>query len=99
MKTSKRYFIIHGTTSCPFCINAIGLLEEKNINYIFSPIAGQLLKEAKSRYDHETVPMIVERDLHNLNEQFIGGYTELRTYLNIEPDGKGGSCDLDGNCD
>ena len=98
---SKRYFIIHGTTSCPFCINAISLMEEKNISYIFSTLTSQrLIESTKERYEHKTVPMVVERDLYDLaHEHFVGGYTELRNYLNLNSDEKGGSCDLDGNCD
>ena len=79
---NKRYFIVHGRTSCPFCVKAIGLLETKNISYVFSPVSGHLLTETKNRWSHKTVPIVVERDLHNAKHQvLIGGFTELAFYL------------------
>ena len=96
---SKRYFIIHGRTSCPFCVKAVGLLESKNISYIFSPVEGGLLEEVKNRLAHATVPIVVERDLHRpAHENFIGGYTDLCAYLNPETI-EGETCDLDSNRD
>jgi len=79
---SSRYFIVHGRVSCPFCVKAIGLLETKNVGYIFSPVSGPLLTETKNRWHQQTVPIVVERDLHNAKHQvLIGGFTELELYL------------------
>ena len=95
----KRYFIIHGQTSCSFCVRAAGLLESKNISYIFSPLEGELLNEAKERWDHKTVPIVIERDLHHAeHERLIGGYDDLSVYLNPETP-EGAACDLDSNRD
>ena len=79
---SSRYFIVHGRASCPFCVKDIGLLETKNVGYIFSPVSGPLLAESKNRWHQQTVPIVVERDLHNASHQvLIGGFTELSSYL------------------
>ena len=94
-----RYFIVHGRVSCPYCVKAVSLLEEKNISYIFSPVAGELLKEVKKKWDYKTVPVVVERDLHYIeHENFIGGYEDLYSYLSPEAI-EGGSHDLDSNHD
>ncbi len=78
----RKYFIVHGTTTCPFCTRAVGLLESKNISYVFSLLNGSQLVETKQRWGYKTVPMIVERDTHDKNyESFIGGYDDLCSYL------------------
>ena len=97
---SGRYFIVHGRTSCPFCVRAVGLLESKNISYVFSPIDGELLQETKTKWSQQTVPIVIERDLHNDGHQtLIGGYTDLHAYLNDASGVEGGSCGLDSNSD
>jgi len=79
---NKRYFIVHGTETCPFCVRAVGLLESRNISYVFSPLSGNQLVETKQRLGFKTVPMIVERDIHDKDhETFIGGYSDLCSYL------------------
>ena len=79
---SKRYFIVHGRTSCPYCVSAVGLLESKNISYVFSPANDSVLSEVKQRWNHRTVPMVIERDLYDSgHESFIGGYDDLCAYL------------------
>ena len=97
-----KYFIVHGRTSCPFCVKAVGLLESKNMAYIFSPVDGEILTEVKRKWDHATVPIVVERDLHECEyESFIGGYTELNEYLteHINGEQEGGSRVLDSHSD
>jgi len=92
---SKRYFIVHGRTSCPYCVSAVGLLESKNISYVFSPADEGVLTEVKQKWNHRTVPMVIERDLYDNNyESFIGGYDALCAYLTLTTD-EGDSCGLD----
>jgi glutaredoxin len=96
---SKRYFIVHGRTSCPYCVSAVGLLESKNISYVFSPGDDSVLSEVKQRWDHKTVPMVIERDLYDNNhESFIGGYDDLCAYL-APPLSDGGTGGLDSSGD
>ena len=94
----KRYFIVHGRTSCPFCVRAVETLESQNIAYLFSPLQGDLLSEAKERWVHKTIPIILERDLYDSDhEMLVGGYDDLCAYLDQhfrEPT-EGDSCDLD----
>ena len=89
METNRKYFIVHGQAACPFCVQALGVLEDKNINYIFSPLGSELLSEVKQKWNHKTVPIVVERDLHNTEyERFIGGCDDLQTYLNHDRSGR-----------
>lgn len=100
MSTEKRYFIVHGRTSCPFCVRAVEELEVRNIAYLFSPLQGAILKEAKEKWAHPTVPIIVERDLYDYShEDLIGGYDDLCKYLQQNEKAKGTSCELDNNTD
>tara|TARA_R100000008_G_scaffold77432_1_gene57856 strand:- start:28 stop:330 length:303 start_codon:yes stop_codon:yes gene_type:complete len=100
MNTEKRYFIVHGRTSCPFCVRAVEVLETRNIAYIFSPLEGDVLNEAKQKWDHPTVPIVVERDLYDYgHEQVIGGYDDLCDYLREHENPEEAVCDLDNNTD
>ena len=93
----RKYFIVHGRQSCPFCVKAVGLLEERNINYIFSPMSGEYEDKVKEQYSWRTVPIVVERSGTNgANENLIGGFDDLSAYLSTEIT-DGGSCDLDSN--
>ena len=77
-----RYFIVHGRTSCPYCVNAVSLLEERNISYIFSQVAPDDRPALVEKYDWHTVPVVVERQLlDGTAENLIGGYDDLCTYL------------------
>ncbi len=100
MEIEKRYFIVHGMASCPYCVRAVEELEIRNIAYLFSPLHGEVLNEAKQKWNHKTVPIVVERDLYNhQHEQKIGGYDDLRDYLRENEKPEETVCDLDNNID
>ena len=67
--------------SCPYCVAAIRLLEEKNLRYNLISVDKQptLLNEYKSRHNWGTVPMVFE--IEDGHKRFIGGYTDLKEYL------------------
>ena len=80
-----RYFIVHGRTSCPYCVRAISLLEEKNINYIFSQVSDNMRATLVEAYDWPTVPVVVERQLLDGSaESLMGGFDDLCAYLTPE---------------
>ena len=71
-------FILFIKESCPFCIKAQNLLEERGLDFSvvnFEPDTTRVLQEIKSAYDWQTVPMVFERDREMI--RFIGGYTDL----------------------
>ena len=70
-------------TECPFCLRAKNLLIDKGIQFEYCSIdhSRKLLDYYKKVYKHDTVPMVIKINTENGNEQFIGGYTELKELL------------------
>ena len=75
-------FRIYTKKSCPYCHMAIQLLSEHQKDFECYALDTQpkLLNEIKSTYRWETVPLVVE--ITEGKEKFIGGYTDLKEYLN-----------------
>jgi|10_taG_2_1085330.scaffolds.fasta_scaffold38963_3 glutaredoxin len=95
-----RYFIVHGIVSCPYCVRAISLLEERNINYIFSQASGEMRTTLTEKYEWPTVPIVVERQLLDGSvESLIGGFDDLHTYLNPNNEEGDETHALDSNID
>lgn len=78
MKTYK----IFSKKSCPYCVAAIQLCEEKGVVYQRVSLDGNphLLTEVRKKYSWDTVPLILE--VGGGIEKFIGGYTDLVEYFN-----------------
>ncbi len=78
-----RYFEIYAWTECPFCIHAKELLVERGEQFMFCCLdqSDILLKHLKTKYNWETVPMIIERYTDKNEFKFIGGFTDLAKYL------------------
>ena len=75
-------YILFIKETCPFCVKAVNLLEEKGLSYKvvnFLPEQQQLLREIKEAYSCSTVPMIFERNGADIS--FIGGFTDLEKWL------------------
>jgi glutaredoxin 3 len=70
---------IYGKTNCVHCDNAKSLLDRMNVPYEYTlvetPEAKQMLFEAVSPHIR-TVPVVV------VDGVWIGGYTELYSYIN-----------------
>lgn len=56
------------------------LLLDKGVQFEYCSIdhSRKLLDYYKLVYKHDTVPMVVKLNTENENEEFIGGYTELK---------------------
>lgn len=63
--------------NCPYCMNAIKLLEDKNVNFaIFDEnLVGGLISEINEKYGHYTFPMIF------LDGNFLGGFDDLSKWF------------------
>ena len=64
---------IYTLSYCPFCVRAKRLLDDKGVSYeehVMDTLPTEL-REAKSRFSHDTVPLVV------IDGQFIGGSDEL----------------------
>ena len=79
---TNRKFKLYTTTTCPYCHAAVKLISENNMSYECHALDNkpELLQEVKSKHKWQTVPMVLE--VTGGQEKFIGGYTDLREYLN-----------------
>ena len=70
--------IIYTWNTCPFCINAKRLLDERNIEYIEKDVVKnkQYFREMiRKTGGKKTVPQIF------INDKYIGGFDKLQQYL------------------
>ncbi len=76
-----RTFKIYVKNECPYCVSAQALLEKKGYTYdrVASEHNQELLLEVQDRHSWSTVPVIFETT--NGTTRFIGGYSDLVTYL------------------
>ena len=78
-----RYFEIYAWTDCPYCINAKEILVERQEQFVFCCIdqSDRLLHHIKTKWGWKTVPLILEKNTDDNSVKFIGGYTDLKKYL------------------
>ena len=85
------YYHIYAKAECPYCVMAINLMHEVGYEFVLTLVdnSPEYYHKLKGKYDHQTVPMIVEHRLSG-DEEFIGGFTELKEhfteYLNATED-------------
>ena len=74
-------FRVYTKRGCPYCTMAIQLLTESQKEFECYSMDRQqeLLTEIKDTYKWSTVPVVVE--ITEGSERFIGGYTDLKEYL------------------
>mgnify|MGYP003973881983 CR=1 FL=1 len=74
-------FRVYTRVSCPYCRMAKDLLDNAGVIYECLSLDAQpeLLQEIKSKHNWRTVPMVFE--IKDGSEKFIGGFTDLREYL------------------
>ena len=80
------YYEIYAWAECPYCKDAKELLIKKEEQFMFCCLdqSGKLLSFLKDKYQHTTVPMILQKDKMSNTVKFIGGYTDLLKYLEVE---------------
>ncbi len=81
-----RYFEIYAWTDCPYCNDAKELLINKKEQFVFCCIdqSDLLLQHIKTRWGWATVPLILEKRTDSQEVKFVGGYTDLKAYLEEE---------------
>ncbi len=75
-------YILFTKASCPFCVKAQALLDQKGLDYKivnFTPEQSLILREIKEAYQWNTVPMIFQREGAMI--KFVGGFTDLEKLL------------------
>jgi glutaredoxin len=76
------YYHIYAKAECPYCVKAINLMNELGYEFVLTLVdaSPEYYYKLKKKYEHDTVPMIVEYDVAG-HEKFIGGYSELIEYF------------------
>lgn len=82
--TRNNTFLVYGRSSCDYCTRAVDLLEFAGLENYFFDLENdrEFLEEAKSTYKHKTVPIVLTIDGETGLTRLIGGYTELKEFLN-----------------
>lgn len=77
-----RHFKIICWTECPYCIRAKNLLIQKGAQFEYCSIdqSSELLAHYKTIYNHNTVPIVIIKE-NSVDDKLIGGYTELKQFL------------------
>ena len=77
-----KHFKIICWSECPFCIRAKNLLIEQNEQFEYCSVdhSQELLNYYKTIYNHNTVPIVILKE-GNMDDKLIGGYTELKQFL------------------
>ena len=75
-------FRLYTTKNCPYCVAAMQFLTEQQKEFECYSLDRQpeLLSEIKKTYNWQTVPLVVE--ITEGQEKFIGGFDDLKEYLN-----------------
>ena len=83
--TPYKFYTLYLVESCPYCDSALDLAKSSNIEYYaqFLDWDDPLLVEAKQKFNHQTVPVVVETTVGETQkvEKLIGGFTEFETHL------------------
>ena len=76
-------FLVYGRGSCPYCLKAVELLRSLNKEYVFFDEEDrEELEKIKVFYNHKTVPIVLTNDLSTGSVRLVGGFTELKEFIN-----------------
>jgi glutaredoxin len=76
------FFHLFIKVDCPYCKDAIDLLESKNSQYVVTVLdkSENYFQMVKNQFGHQTVPVVLECD-NKGKMDLVGGYTELEQLL------------------
>ena len=77
------YYKVIGYGSCPWCQRANSLLLQEKLPFIACWIENSwaLVHHYKTIYGTETVPIVLKVDFETGEEHVIGGFTDLKEYI------------------
>lgn len=80
------YFIVYAKVECGFCVRAINKLNFHGFDHALMLLdnAPDLYEDLKSKYEHQSVPMIVKVNKVSKEEEFIGGCDDFMAWLKSE---------------
>lgn len=73
-------YVLYVKTECPFCVQAIDLIEEKGFDYSIIEVddcTEGFISQIKDAFNHDTFPMIMGYDDTYESYNWIGGYDNL----------------------
>ena len=79
------HFHIYATSTCPFCVEAINILNDSGYEYVLTMLdkCAEYRNQLKKKWKWDTVPIIVIRDI-NGQECLVGGCSDLKEYFEIK---------------
>ena len=77
------YYHIFATSKCPFCVEAIDVLNNIQQEYVLTLLdnSPRVLADVKKTYDWQTVPIITLHNTADNDTVFVGGCDDLKQYL------------------
>ena len=77
------YYKVIGYGSCPWCQRANSLLLQEKLPFIACWIENSwaLVDHYKTNYGMKTVPVVLRVDFETGEEHVIGGFTDLKEYI------------------
>ena len=80
-----RWYWIHATSDCEYCVNAVKLLNLSGFQYVLSLYDRNptILQGTKDLWNHKTTPIIVEYRVSE-NPVLIGGFDDLVEYFTVQ---------------
>ena len=80
----ETYYIVYGRSSCPYCIEAVNLLDFAGIEREFFDLENDrdFIQELKDFHSMQTVPIILKIDGESGRVKLIGGCDDLKGHLN-----------------
>ena len=79
-----KYYHVYAKGTCPYCVEAINLLDAGGFNYTLTLLDknSNVLEHLKAKHEWRTVPIILEYDDDNHEEfKLIGGYSDIVEHL------------------
>jgi len=93
-----KHFHIFATSTCPFCVEAIKVLDASGLEYVLTILdkCPEYRNQLKKKWKWDTVPIIITRDVNGA-EELIGGCSDLKQHFNIDDAAEqcGEECSID----
>ena len=82
-----KHFHIFATSTCPFCVEAIKILEDSGHEYVLTMLdkCPEYRNQLKKKWKWDTVPIVIIRDV-NGDEELVGGCSDLKEYFKVNSD-------------
>ena len=79
----EKKYTVYGIDNCPYCKNAVSLLEARKLNYDYKHVPNDISKEEVGKelgLKMSTAPFIIYND--GDKDIFVGGFQQLIPFIN-----------------